>query len=120
MPIVRIDITGPKSDNYKSAVLRGVRSAVVEGLAAPDERVTVRVVETQAECVSVPACRGDRFTVVDVLLYPGRTAETKAACVAMVRENLSVDPGIPASEVSVAFHDLSPVDLDVLPGEADA
>ena len=117
MPIVRIDITGPKDTEYCSAVLSGVRSAISE-LGAPDDRVTVRLIQIPAEQVDVPACRTDRFTIVDVMLYPGRTPEMKAACVAALRENLSAAPGIPACEISVAFHDMDPADLDVLPGEA--
>ncbi len=118
MPIVRIDITGPKSHSYAAAVLRAVREAVVSELGAPDERVMMRLVQIPAEQVSAPACRTDRFTLVDVMLYAGRTPEAKAACVAKLRASLAADPGIPECEIAVAFHDMDPADLDVLPGEA--
>jgi phenylpyruvate tautomerase PptA (4-oxalocrotonate tautomerase family) len=118
VPIVRIDTTGPKSHVYKTSLMKAVREAVVTELAAADERVTVRVHETEAECVDVPACRSDLFTVIEILLYAGRTPEAKAACVSAIRSSLGVDPGIPASEVVVAFHDSDPVDLDVLPDGA--
>ncbi len=113
MPIVRVDITGPRTAEYRSAVLRGVRVGVVNELGAPDERVTVRLTEGLAECMDAPSCRTDRFTVVDIMLYAGRTPETKAACAAAIRGNLEVDPQIPSSEVVVAFHDMDPIDLDV-------
>jgi len=118
VPIVRVDITGPKSAAYVRALLRGVRTAVVEGLAAPDERVTVRVIETAADHCDLPDCRTDRFTVVEIMLYAGRDDAKKAACSAMMRELLAAEPGIPACDVSIAYHDMTPVDLDVLPGEA--
>lgn len=117
MPIVRVDVTGPKSHAYKASVMRGVRKAIVSHLNAPDERVSIRVCETEAESVDAPGWRSDRFTVVEVWLYSGRTTEAKAACVDTLRQELSVDPGIPAHDVSVIFSDRSPEDLHVLQRE---
>ena len=114
MPIVRVDVTGPKSHAYKASIMRGVRRAVVTHLNAPDERVSVRVCETDGESVDVPAWRSDRFTVVEVWLYSGRTPEAKAACVDTMRQELSVDPGISVHDVSVIFSDRTPEDLHVL------
>jgi phenylpyruvate tautomerase PptA (4-oxalocrotonate tautomerase family) len=119
MPVVRIDITGPKAAEWKRALLESTRSAVVDALDAPDSRVTVRLVETPDDCVDIPDCRTRDFTVVEVLMYEGRTEETKHAFVAALREKLAADPGIPPSEVTVVLRDFSTLDLDVLPGEAD-
>jgi phenylpyruvate tautomerase PptA (4-oxalocrotonate tautomerase family) len=118
MPIVRIDITGPKPSSYKAALLAGARTAVTGALGVADERVTVRVVETPADCVHVPPCRTQRFTVVEILLYEGRTEELKRGLVSAIRERFAEDPGIEPCEVSVFVNDASPLDLDVLPGEA--
>lgn len=118
MPLVRIDITGPKTSEYKQALISAVRAAVIDGLAAQDERVVVRLTETDAACVDVPNCRTERFTLVDVMLYEGRSPEMKVTFGRLLRERLALSPGIEPSEVAVALHDLSKVDLDVLPGEA--
>jgi len=120
MPIVRIDVTGPKTPEYKATLLAGARTAVVDSLGVGDERVTVRVVETPAEWVSVPHCRTERFTVVEVLLYEGRTEELKRALVKALRDTFAADPGIEECEVSVFINDASPLDLDVLPGQTAA
>lgn len=118
MPIVRVDITGPKTSEYRRALLSGVRAAVVEGLGVPDDRVTVRVVETPSECVDAPGCRTEHFTVIEVLLYEGRTEQLKRAMISAVREKLAEDPGIEPSEVAVFVHDASTTDLDVIAGQA--
>lgn len=118
MPLVRIDVIAPKTPEYKRALMAAARRAIIEGMAADDSRVTVRVVETPAADVDLPSCRTERMTVVDVLLYSGRTDEMKASTVAALREALSREPGIEPCEVTVFFHDASPVDLDVLPGLA--
>jgi len=118
MPLVRIDITGPKSPEWKRALMAAARAAVTGTLGAPDERVTVRVVETPDDCVDVPDCRTRDFTVVEVLMYEGRSEEMKRAFVASLREKLAADPGIPQSEVTVVLRDSSTLDLDVLPGDS--
>lgn len=119
MPLVRIDITGPKPHTYKRALLQGARLAVVNALGVPDDRVTVRVIETPVECVDVPASRTPRFTIVEVLLYEGRTPALKTALISALRDIYAENPGIEPSEVTVYIHDASPQDLDVLPGEAE-
>jgi phenylpyruvate tautomerase PptA (4-oxalocrotonate tautomerase family) len=118
MPLVRIDVIAPKSPEYKRALMAAARRAIVEGLAAEDRRVIVRVVETAPEDADLPSCRTERFTAVDILLYEGRTPEMKAAAARMLRDALEVDPGIEPSEVALFFHDATPFDLDVLPGQA--
>ncbi|MDZ4168279.1 MAG: tautomerase family protein [Coriobacteriia bacterium] len=119
MPIVRIDITGPQTPEHVHAILRGTRASITSSLGVADGRIHLRVVETPASHVDAPACRTVRYTVIDIALYEGRTPELKAACVAAIRAALAADPGIEPSEVAVAFRDMSTLDLDVLPGEAD-
>lgn len=119
MPFVRIDITGPKPEPYKRALLSGARLAVTSALGVPDSRVSVRLIETPAAHVDMPSCRTDRFTVVEVLMFEGRTPELKAALVSALRDIYAENPGIERSEVTVFMHDAAPGDLDTLPGEAD-
>ena len=118
MPLVRIDVTGPKSPAHKRSLMAAARAAIIGHLAVDDSRVMVRVVETPAEDVDMPPCRTSRLTFVDILLYEGRTPEMKAAMAAALRDSLAQDPGIEASEVVIHFQDSSKVDLDVIPGGA--
>lgn len=118
MPTVRIDLIGPKSAEYKRAVMRAARESITGTCGVGDERVNIRVLESAPEDVDLPDCRTERLTVVEVILYAGRTPEAKAAMVDLLRSKLLVDPGIEPSEVVVFFNDATPVDLHVLPGEA--
>ena len=116
MPFIRIDVTGPKSSDYKKALLAGTRATVTSVFDVPDARVTVRVIETPAADVDAPVCRTERLTMVDVLMFEGRTPELKAAMVAALRNALAKDPGIEPTEVIVNFREANAVDLDVLRG----
>ncbi|TLM99440.1 MAG: tautomerase family protein [Actinobacteria bacterium] len=120
VPIVRVDIVGPKDAEYVSAVLAAVRGGVVSGIGAPDDRVTVRVIETPASHVDLPSCRSDRYTVVEIALFEGRTPELKAAAMDAVRANLASALAIPGSEVAVVFNDCAPCDLSAPAGEQSA
>jgi phenylpyruvate tautomerase PptA (4-oxalocrotonate tautomerase family) len=118
MPIIRIDITGPKTPEWKRALLAGTRAAVSESLGVPDARITARVTETPDDCVDVPDCRTDRFTIVEVIMYEGRTDAMKHELVAAIRSRWAASPGVESSEVTVIIRDPSRVDLDVPPGDA--
>ncbi len=116
MPLAHIRVTGPKPAEYRQALLSAVRTAIVDGLSVPDERVVVRISEDGPSFIDTPACRTDRFTLVEVLLYEGRSDDVKRAFARMLRERLAAAPGIEPGEVAVALHDMSKVDFDVLPG----
>jgi phenylpyruvate tautomerase PptA (4-oxalocrotonate tautomerase family) len=118
MPIVRIDITGPKPSEWKQALAKSAREAIVESLGVTNDRVTVRVQETPDDCVDVPDCRTGRYTVVEVIMYEGREADMKKAMVQAIRDRFATNPGIEPSEVAVVIRDSSTLDLDVPPGEA--
>lgn len=116
MPLVRIDVIAQKSPDYRRAVLRGVRGAITGAFGVDDGRVSLRLIETPADDVDLPSCRTERLTVIEVLMYEGRTPEMKRAMATAAREALAADPGIEPSEVQIAFHEFSKTDLDVPPG----
>lgn len=118
MPVATVDIVGSKSRAYKDALAAAVRRSIVEFLAADDSRVTVRIIETPADCVDLPSCRTERYTVVGILLYEGRTEEMKRAFAEGLRAALAADPGIEPCEIAIALHSMSTSDLDVLPGQS--
>jgi len=120
VPIARVDVAGPKAASYKAAVLRGVREGVTSGLGVPDARVTVQLVEIAPGEWSMPASRTERFTVVEITLFEGRTREIKRSCIDAIRHNLSADPGIDSSEIAVIFNEKNDDDLNVVPGKADS
>ena len=116
MPFIRIDVTGPKAADYKRALLAGTRAAVTKSFGVADDRVTVRVLETPGADVDTAPGRTERMTMVDVLMFEGRSAEMKAAMTAALRDALANSPGIEPSEVVVNFREADAVDLDVFRG----
>jgi 4-oxalocrotonate tautomerase len=107
MPIVRIDIQSGKTTAYKRDILHGVRSAVVESLGVPDDRVMQRLVETPAENIDAPEIRSDRLTIIEVSMLPGRGPDLKEALYSAIVRRLGEKPGIYSHDIMVLVNDPS-------------
>jgi len=113
MPLIRVDVTGPKAPEWKAAVMRGVRAGLVNGAGAPDEHVSVRVIEAPADSVDITNGRANDFIYIEVIWFEGRDATQKLAVVSIIRESLAADPGIAPTNINIAFSDFSHDDLHV-------
>jgi phenylpyruvate tautomerase PptA (4-oxalocrotonate tautomerase family) len=105
MPIVRIDIQSGKSTAYKRALLRGVKTALVEALEVPEDRIMQRIIETPAEDIDAPEIRSDRLTIIEVSMLPGRGPDLKEALYAAVVRKLGEKPGIYSHDIMVLISD---------------
>src|ERR1039457_2140320 len=127
MALARIEILEGGSPQERAALVNAVRAALSEGLQTPEDDPAVRLSEYPPEQFSLPypdRC-SDRFTLVEVTMFAGRSMEAKRRLYdAIVRrlvaldvtasdvlvvlheppmENWGVNGGIPASEVDVGF-----------------
>ena len=107
MPIVRIDIQAGKSTAYKRDILHSVRSAIVESLAVPDDRIMQRIVETPSENIDSPQAPSDHLTIVEIAMLPGRDAVLKQAMYSAIVANLGEKPGIHQADITVLVSDPS-------------
>ncbi len=107
MPIVRIDIQSGKTTAYKRDILHGVRTAIVEALGVPDERVMQRLIETPAENIDAPEIRSDRLTIIEISMLPGRGPDLKEALYSAIVQKLGEKPGIYSHDIMVLVNDPS-------------
>ena len=107
MPIVRIDIQAGKSTAYKREILHSVRSAIVESLGVPHDRVQQRIIETSAENIDSPETRTDHLTVIEISMLPGRSAVLKQAMYGAIVAHLGETPGIHQHDITVLVNDPS-------------
>ena len=107
MPIVRIDIQSGKTTAYKRDILHGVRSAIVEALDVPDDRVMQRLIEAPAENIDAPEIRSDRLTIIEVSMLPGRGPDLKEALYSAIVRKLGEKPGIYSHDIMVLINDPS-------------
>lgn len=125
MPQTRISVRRIRNAADKSRLIDAVHDALVETLKIPaGDRVLV-LDEYAAENFAIPPGRSERYTVVEITLFAGRTVETKKACYQAIvrnlgavgiepldtrivlreepRENWGIRGGQAASEVTLAF-----------------
>ncbi len=125
MPNATIEILHRYAPDEERAIIEAVHAAMVEALRIPERDRTVRLVVHEPHRFAIPPGRSDRYTLVDIDLFEGRSLAAKRALYqALVRnlgkldippdhikvvlrespaENWGVRGGIPASEVDLGF-----------------
>lgn len=104
MPLTSIDILHGRSPSEKETLLRAVHEAMLEALKIPDEDRKYRLREYPREEFWVPPSRSDRYTVVEISLFPGRSLEAKRRLYQAIVRNLGA-LGTPADEVFIVLHE---------------
>ena len=109
MPLVTVTVRRPKSAAFKSAVLQGVHTALVNS-GVPETDRFHRVIELDADDFrydpSYPDAgqpRSDDFALIEVLLSVGRSVKVKRKILADIVAALGRDPGLAPDDVFVVF-----------------
>lgn len=107
MAIARIEMCWTEAPDQcqQRNVARAVASALAQALKVPhDDPTVLSVVRDAAVCVQ-PGSAEDRFTIVTITLFAGRTAKTKAALFTAVIAAL--DPcGVPSTDALIVLDEV--------------
>jgi phenylpyruvate tautomerase PptA (4-oxalocrotonate tautomerase family) len=105
MPVIRVEIREGWSPAEKAGLLDAIHAAAVQALKVPDEDRTQILTEHPAEAFELPPGTGDRFTLVEVTMFAGRSADAKRRLSRAVVANLAGRGG-PASDVLIVLHEV--------------
>jgi phenylpyruvate tautomerase PptA (4-oxalocrotonate tautomerase family) len=107
--LARIEILEGRDPEEKRAMMDAVRGALSEALRAPEEDPTVRLAEYPREQFSLPYpdSHSDRYTLVEVTMFKGRSLETKRRLYGAIVGGLSRCE-VPANDVLVVLHESPP------------
>ena len=126
MPLVKISIRKGRSKSEKQALMDAVHEALVEAFNIPDWDRNQRISEFENEDFEIPNNRTDYFTLIEIIIYPGRSLNVKRELYKMINdrlksigytslndivivllepplENWGIRGGIPASEVDIGY-----------------
>jgi phenylpyruvate tautomerase PptA (4-oxalocrotonate tautomerase family) len=95
MPHVRIEIVKGRSLAERRRLFQAVHDALMEAFRIPDDDRTQRIVEHDAENFEIPPGSSDRYTLIEITAFPGRSAEAKRTLYrALVQKlgELAIDP----------------------------
>ena len=125
MPNATIEVRWRYTPEEEAGIIDAVHAAMMQGLKIPEWDKTVRLVVHKPHRFPQAPGKGERYTLVDIDLFSGRSLEAKKALYqAIVRnlgpfgipgdqvkillrespaENWGIRGGVPASEVELGF-----------------
>ena len=105
MPVVKITMRKGKSDAYKKALLNGVHDALVQAIKVPEFDRLQSLIELDADHFEALPQKSDKVTLIEIILFKGRSIEAKKALYRQIVENLAIDPGIPGEDIMIILHE---------------
>ena len=104
MPLVRIEVFKGRSASERRSLLDGVHAALVEAFGIPEDDRTQRLVEYDLENLEVEPGRSEKYVLVEITAFPGRsTAAKRSLCQAIVRR-LGAEE-VPADDISIVLNE---------------
>jgi phenylpyruvate tautomerase PptA (4-oxalocrotonate tautomerase family) len=104
MPLVRVEIIRGRSLAERKRLLDGVHDALVEAFGIPDDDRTQRMIEHEPENFEIPPGASERYTLIEITAFPGRSPTAKRHLYQALVRNLG-DASVPASDISVVLHE---------------
>ncbi|GAA5124168.1 tautomerase family protein [Haloechinothrix salitolerans] len=121
MALATIELLTGRGIYDKRGILEAVRRALVGALQVSEDVPTVRLVEHSPENVIIPPQHSERYVIVEVTMFKGRTDRTKRRLYKYLVAELGAFD-IPASDVRIVIHEppMENWSLDGIPAtEAD-
>jgi phenylpyruvate tautomerase PptA (4-oxalocrotonate tautomerase family) len=117
MPLVRIETRRWMTREIKQAVLDAVHEALVSAFKVPDDDRNQRIIEYDPCDFEGSAGKGERFTIVTIDAFAGRSLEAKRQLYKELVTRLSA-AGIPPADLMVVIHDVPLENWGVRGGKA--
>jgi phenylpyruvate tautomerase PptA (4-oxalocrotonate tautomerase family) len=105
MPLVKIETRRGLAPATKKALLDGAHQALVECFKIPDHDRAQRFVEYGPEDFEIPGNRGERFAIVTLTVFAGRSVDTKRALYRNIVDRFET-AGIPRTDVLVVLQEV--------------
>lgn len=105
MPSTRIETRRGWSDGQRGAVIEAVQRALMTGILVPENDRCIRLVEFDEDAMMVPPHVGERYMVIEISLFTGRTIEAKRRLYAALVTELAAF-GLAANDVKVILHEV--------------
>lgn len=116
MPSTMIEVVREYTRDEETAIVEAVHAALVEGIKIPEEDRTVRLIVHEPHRVALPPDKSDRYTLVSVDLFEGRSIDAKRRLYRALVANLG-RLGIPAADVKVLLREIPPENWGIRGGQ---
>lgn len=86
----------------RNSSLKQFNSALVEAFDIPDDDRTQRLVEHERDNLEIDSGRSEKYTLVEITAFPGRSPSAKRALSQAMVRNL-VEAGVPADDILIVL-----------------
>jgi len=104
MPNVMIEVRRQYTPAEEEQIIGAVHAALMEALKTPEWDKTIRLVAHEPRRFAVPPGRTDRYTLIEIDLFSGRSLEAKRALYQRIVHNLG-KLGIPADHIKILLRE---------------
>ena len=105
MPLVRIEIIKGKSVDYKKEMLDAVHTALMNAIQIEDWDRFQRLYEIEDELFERSESKTDKFTMIEITMFQGRTKEQKARIYEEIVKELYERLEIQATDVFIVINE---------------
>ena len=105
MPLVKVEIVKGKSPEYKKMLLEGIHSALEKSLGIESWDRFQRLYELDPECFEMSDSKSDKFTMIEICMFPGRSREQKKLMFEEIVKELGVRPGIDRNDIFIVINE---------------
>lgn len=107
MPLVRIEIIEGKSAQYKRQLMDGIHQAICTALEVEDWDRFQRLYELPAANFELSESKTEKFTLIEIKMFPGRSKEQKAKLYKAIVDELKMRLEIEATDVFIVLEEPS-------------
>jgi len=108
VPNVTIEVRKRYTKDQEEGIISAVHAALMEGIKIPEWDRTIRLIVHEPHRFATPPKTDDRYTLVDIDLFTGRSLSAKKALYRAIVNNLG-KLGIPSDHIKVLLRE-SPAD----------
>jgi phenylpyruvate tautomerase PptA (4-oxalocrotonate tautomerase family) len=116
MPSTTVEVLREYSPDEESAIVEAVHAALIEALEIPEGDRTVRLLVHEPHRFAIPPDRDDRYTLVSVDLFEGRSIDAKRNLYRALVANLG-RLGIPGDHIKVLLREIPPQNWGIRGGQ---
>ncbi len=105
MPLVRIEIIKGKDTEYKKKVMDAVHMALESAIQIESWDRFQRLYEIEEEFFEKSESKTDKFTMIEITMFQGRTKEQKARIFEEIVKELNDKLGIQSTDVFIVINE---------------
>ncbi len=106
MPIAKLSMIEGRTVDEKHAAIECIHKALIDSFKIPEDDKNYRVLEFKKEDFILPPGKSEKYLLIEITIFPGRTIDAKRLLYRKIVENLA-DKGWAASDIFIILYEES-------------